>query len=262
MWYEALSLHWQLTSNTAQAHNTNLPPVQYSKTQHTNNTMFARAARSTARIAARSQVTVRQQARGPQQGRAQRFLRTTRQPRDEKAIDVVDRSKLDPNIALADQVPFSQLTVAEKVTETAKDGSSFAIVGVGLAAAGYIAWMFIRGMFLDESQADLYDKSQKIIADDEDVTAALGELTAGDHSHMRSAKYTSGPMEYVRGEFPVYGQRENGTAKFELKKKKDSSSKYQFRYLLVEVPDVFTGTPKQILLIDNTLEDAQDRGDM
>eukprot|EP00051_Salpingoeca_urceolata_P028437 m.486880 g.486880 ORF g.486880 m.486880 type:complete len:279 (-) comp24651_c0_seq1:85-921(-) len=155
---------------------------------------------------------------------------------------------------------FGQLTVAEKVVETSKDVGSTGVVLLALGVTGVILYNVTKELFNSESATTLYSRALDDVKSDDRVHELFGASIVGHGEGRRRAQqidhveYEVGDMHYLRMQFHLEGDKTQGIAHAEFKRR--GSEAYRYRYLFVEEH----GTQRQrVVLIDNRSEDATDR---
>ncbi|XP_015925594.1 mitochondrial import inner membrane translocase subunit Tim21 [Parasteatoda tepidariorum] len=147
-----------------------------------------------------------------------------------------------------------QITVAEKVKQTTKDAGYLGIIIAGVGVTGIMFYAIFRELFSRQSPNSVYSSALKLCRNEPSVVDTLGEpikgygelSSRGRRRHVSHFEYEKDGKNYMRLKFYVEGTRKTGTVHLEMVE--DDKSKFQYRYLFVDVD----GYPKKtIILKDN-----------
>eukprot|EP00053_Salpingoeca_punica_P012480 m.111729 g.111729 ORF g.111729 m.111729 type:complete len:213 (-) comp15957_c1_seq4:1851-2489(-) len=146
--------------------------------------------------------------------------------------------------------PFSELTLAEKVTETSKDVGSFGVVAFGIGVGVMFLLATAKELLFAETPDSVFKAVLARVEKEEKIRELLGvDIQGPDFSQVRASTYTDGNNVYLRMEFTISGTYSRGKVMLEMKKKKDGMfEKYTPRYLLV---DTVGGVSQRVILEDN-----------
>jgi len=147
-----------------------------------------------------------------------------------------------------------QVTIGEKVKQTTKDAYYTGIVIAGIAVTGIMFYTIFRELFSKQSPNGIYTDALKLCKENNKVMDALGEpikghgetTSRGRRRHVSHVEFEKDGVKCMRMRFYAQGSRRRGTVHLEVQK--NEKSKYEYRYLFVELD----GYPREtIILLDN-----------
>ncbi|XP_018322434.1 mitochondrial import inner membrane translocase subunit Tim21-like [Agrilus planipennis] len=144
--------------------------------------------------------------------------------------------------------------LGEKVKETTKTASYVGIILLGIGVTGTLFYAVFSELFSSKSPNNVYTKAAKRCTDDPRIQDKLGlpitsygeETRRGRRQHVNYLKFKRGDIGFLRMRFYLQGAFNKATVHLEMQE--NASGNYEYRYLIVEVNDMFNTT---IVLEDN-----------
>ncbi|XP_044750810.1 mitochondrial import inner membrane translocase subunit Tim21 [Coccinella septempunctata] len=144
--------------------------------------------------------------------------------------------------------------LGEKVRETTKTASYMGVILLGVAVTGSLFYAVFSELFSSKSPNNVYTNAVKKCLSDTRVEDKLGypiaaygeETRRGRRQHPTHVVYKRNGKQCIRMKFYLKGSAHKGTVQLEMVE--DDSGKYEYRYLFVQVEDLFQTT---IILEDN-----------
>jgi import inner membrane translocase subunit TIM21 len=151
------------------------------------------------------------------------------------------------------EIPFSQLTVGQKVKQVGKDATYTGIVIAGIAVTGIMFYAIGRELFSGQSPSGIYSRAYKLCKKNEQVIDAIGEpikgfgemTSRGRRRFVKHAVYEMNSVKHMRMQFYLEGPMNKGTVHLEVKQ--DGRGKYQFLYIYVELENY----PRSTIIIED-----------
>ncbi|KAL3280572.1 hypothetical protein HHI36_003805 [Cryptolaemus montrouzieri] len=144
--------------------------------------------------------------------------------------------------------------LGEKVKETTKTVSYLGVILLGVAVTGSLFYAVFNELFSSKSPNNVYTKAVKKCLADTRVEDKLGhpivaygeETRRGRRQHASHVVYNRDGKQCIRMKFYLKGAFNKGTVQLEMME--NESGQYEYRYLFVQVEDLFHTT---IVLEDN-----------
>ncbi|XP_045470131.1 mitochondrial import inner membrane translocase subunit Tim21 [Harmonia axyridis] len=152
------------------------------------------------------------------------------------------------------QIGLDVKPLGEKVKETTKTASYLGVILLGVAVTGSLFYAVFNELFSSKSPNNVYTKAVKKCLADTRVEDKLGypivaygeETRRGRRQHPTHITYMRNGKLCIRMKFYLKGSVHKGTVHLEMME--DDSGKYEYRFLFVQVEDLFNST---IILEDN-----------
>ncbi|KAH1027931.1 mitochondrial import inner membrane translocase subunit Tim21 [Dendroctonus ponderosae] len=152
------------------------------------------------------------------------------------------------------QVDTNVKPLSEKVKETTKTTSYFAIILVGLGITGGLVYTVFNELFSGKSPNNIYSKAATRCIEFPQVSDKLGypisafgeETRRGRRQHVSHGFYLDKEgHKHIRMKFHLKGTAHSGTAHLDMVE--TDSGNYEYRFLFVEVDDMF----KTVIVIED-----------
>ncbi|XP_050309890.1 mitochondrial import inner membrane translocase subunit Tim21 [Anthonomus grandis grandis] len=152
--------------------------------------------------------------------------------------------------------------ISEKVKETTKTTSYLAIIVLGVGICGGLFYAVFNELFSSNSPNNIYSKSVKKCIENDQISDKLGypisaygeETRRGRRQHVTHAYYVDRDgKKHIRMVFHLKGSAHSGTANLDMVQ--NDSGKYEYRYLFVQVDDMF----KSVIVVEDnrSIQDAK-----
>ncbi|KAK0092643.1 hypothetical protein PV326_000963, partial [Microctonus aethiopoides] len=153
-----------------------------------------------------------------------------------------------------------QTSFAEVVKENTKSAWYVSVIIAGVGVTALTFYVIFRELFSDKSPNGVYGKALDRCMKDPKVVDALGEpikafgeeSRRGRRRHVNHAVFKQNGRMHMRMQFYIQGIRKRGTVYLEVCE--DNSGKFVYRYLFVQLEDMFHSV---IVVEDNRANEMQ-----
>lgn len=139
------------------------------------------------------------------------------------------------------------------VKETTKTVSYLGVIVIGIGVTGILFYAIFKELFSSKSPNNVYTAALDKCSSEPRVQNALGEpikgygeeTRRGRRRHVSHMEYQKDGINYLRMKFYLQGLRRKGTVHLEMKE--NSSGKYEYRYLFVQLDS----HPRETIILED-----------
>uniref|UniRef100_A0A0K8TMR6 Mitochondrial import inner membrane translocase subunit Tim21 n=1 Tax=Tabanus bromius TaxID=304241 RepID=A0A0K8TMR6_TABBR len=150
--------------------------------------------------------------------------------------------------------------IGERIKENTKTASYMGVILIGIGVTGIMFYTIFKELFSSKSPNSVYTEALSKCIEDPRVQDALGspikgfgeETRRGRRRHVAHSVFERNGVPHMRMQFYIKGIRNKATVHLEMKE--NSSGKYEYRYMFVQL-DHYPRTT--IIIEDNRIFDSQ-----